>query len=195
MIKDRIQIAFELFDDYNKQDPNKITWNDETFPAEYFYAIKLYDWVLKLEPDASEALKLAARSQHIGRWEIPRDSYPMNKAGYLNWRSNLGKYHAQKSGELMVQAGYSDEEIERVKKIITKQQIKADDEVQTIENGLCLVFLEFQYDDFVLKHDEAKLIRIIQKTWNKMSEPGHKAALGLQYSELGLQMIQKALAG
>ncbi|WP_207534226.1 DUF4202 domain-containing protein [Desertivirga arenae] len=194
MIKDRLEIAFELFDSYNKQDPNKVTWDGEVFAAEYFYAIKLYEWIVKLEPEASEALKLASRSQHIGRWEIPRDAYPMNKAGYLNWRSNLGKYHAQKAGELMEQAGYFTEEIERVRTIITKQQLKADPEVQTIENALCLVFLEYQFADFVLKHDEDKLIRIIQKTWNKMSDPGRQAALQLQYSELGLQMIQKALS-
>ncbi|WP_207420949.1 DUF4202 domain-containing protein [Desertivirga brevis] len=195
MIKDKLEIALELFDSYNKQDPTRVTWDGEIIPAEYFYAVKLYEWVLKLEPEASEVLKLASRSQHIGRWEIPRDSYPMNKAGYLNWRSNLGKYHAQKAGELMEQAGYIQEDIERVRKIITKQQIKLDPEVQTIENGLCLVFLQYQFADFILKHDEAKLIRIIQKTWNKMSEPGRQEALQLQYSELGLQLIQKALAG
>jgi len=194
MIKGKIEKAFELFDAYNKQDPTKLTWEGETYPAEYFYAVKLYDWVLKLKPEASEVLRLAARSQHIGRWEIPRDSYPMNKAGYLNWRTNLGKYHAKKAGELMAQAGYPDADIEHVSKIITKQGIKLDDEVQTIEDALCLVFLEYQYDDFILKHDEDKLIRIIQKTWNKMSEAGHQEALKLKYSEQGLSLIQKALS-
>ena len=194
MINAKIETAFELFDSYNKQDPTKLIWDGATYPAEYFYAVKLYDWVLKLEPNASDSLKLAARSQHIGRWEVPRDSYPMNKAGYLNWRTSLGKYHAQKAGELMLQAGYSQDEIDRVSKIITKQGIKLDDEVQAIENGLCLVFLQYQFDDFILKHDEEKLIRIIQKTWKKMSEPGQQEALKLKYSELGLQLIQKALA-
>jgi len=194
MTKDRIEKAFSLFDNYNKQDPHQVNWDGESFPSEYFYALKLYGWVIKLEPEAGESLLLASRAQHIGRWEIPRDTYPQNKAGYLNWRSNLGKYHAQKAAELLKEAGYSEDEIEHVKHIILKQQIKADPEVQTIENALCLVFLEYQYEDFISKHDDLKLIRILQKTWGKMSEAGRQAALSLNYSDKGLDLIKRALA-
>ncbi len=194
MTQDRIEKAFSLFDKYNKQDPHQVSWDGETFPSEYFYALKLYGWVIKLEPEASESLLLASRAQHIGRWEIPRDTYPQNKAGYLNWRSNLGKYHAQKAAELLKEAGYADDEIEKVKHIILKQQIKADPEVQTIEDALCLVFLEYQYEDFISKHDDLKLIRILQKTWGKMSEAGRQAALSLSYSDKGLDLIKRALA-
>ncbi len=194
MTQDRIEKAFSLFDKYNQQDPHQVSWDGETFPSEYFYALKLHDWVIKLEPEASESLLLASRAQHIGRWEIPRDTYPQNKAGYLNWRSNLGKYHAQKASELLKEAGYSEEEIEKVKHIILKQQIKSDPEVQTIEDALCLVFLEYQYEDFISKHDDLKLIRILQKTWGKMSDAGRQAALSLSYSDKGLDLIKRALA-
>jgi len=194
MTQDRIEKAFSLFDKYNQQDPHQVSWEGETFPSEYFYALKLHDWVIKLEPEASQSLLLASRAQHIGRWEIPRDTYPQNKAGYLNWRSNLGKYHAQKAAELLKEAGYADDEIEKVKHIILKQQIKADPEVQTIEDALCLVFLEYQYEDFISKHDDLKLIRILQKTWGKMSEAGRQAALSLSYSDKGLDLIKRALA-
>lgn len=195
MAQNRLLNAFELFDVYNKKDPNKITWEGELYPAEYFYATKLYDWVLKLQPEAGEALLLASRCQHIGRWEVPRDTYPQNKAGYLNWRSNLGRYHAQKAAQLLFEAGYSETEIEEVKTIVLKQQIKSDPRVQTIEDALCLVFLEFQYDEFIGKHENAKVIRILQKTWAKMSDAGHQAALGLKYSDKGLSLIKEALNG
>lgn len=195
MAQNRLLNAFELFDAYNKKDPNKITWEGELYPAEYFYATKLYDWVLKLQPEAGEALLLASRCQHIGRWEVPRDTYPQNKAGYLNWRSNLGRYHAQKAAQLLFEAGYSETEIEEVKTIVLKQQIKSDPRVQTIEDALCLVFLEFQYDEFIGKHENAKVIRILQKTWAKMSDAGHQAALGLKYSDKGLSLIKEALNG
>jgi len=194
MTQKRIEKAFSLFDDYNKQDPHQVEWKGESFPAEYFYSLKLHEWITKLEPDASEYLLLASRSQHIGRWEIPRDTYPSNKAGYLNWRIDLGKYHAQKTAEILSEIGYGEDEIEKVKHIILKQQIKADPEVQAIENALCLVFLEFQYEDFISKHDDAKLIRILQKTWKKMSGPGQQEALKLPYSEKGLDLIKQALA-
>jgi hypothetical protein len=189
----KLDKAFTLFDTYNKQSPEHIRWNGEEFPAEYFYALKLYEWVNKLEPHAPETLLLASRSQHIGRWEIARTSYPEGRGGYLKWRSDLAKFHAQKSAELMLEAGYEPQVIDRVKQIILKQRIKADDEVQTMENALCLVFLEFQYDDLIQKLSKEKMIDVLRKTWAKMSEPGRDAALSLKYSQDGNELIHEAL--
>jgi len=189
----RLERAFELFDEYNKQCPEQISWNDQIYPAEFFYAVELYNWVKKLQPEANEFLLLASRSQHIGRWEIARTQYPEGRTGYLNWRSDLGKFHASKAGELLEQAGYSAEEIERVQQIIRKQRLKLDADVQVIENALCLVFLEFQFDDLISKLSEEKMINVLRKTWKKMSEEGHNAALKLQYSPLASELISKAL--
>ncbi|MXV52626.1 DUF4202 family protein [Pedobacter sp. HMF7647] len=191
---DELQKAFTLFDGYNRQDPETLHFGGEVYPAEYFYAIKLYEWVLKLDPDAAEELLLASRSQHIGRWEIKRETYPPGKTGYLNWRSDLAKFHAAKASELMKLAGYGQEMIDHVQPIILKQRIKLDPEVQTIENALCLVFLEFQFEDFIKKHDDEKLINIVRKTWKKMSEEGRNAALQLSYSDKALALIKQALA-
>ena len=189
----RLEKAFKLFDDFNKQDPHILSWNGEQFAAEYFYALQLHDWVKKLEPSAGEALLLASRSQHIGRWKIPRENYPMNKAGYLNWRMTLAKFHSDTARALMKEAGYEEETIADVQHIILKKNLKADHAVQAMENALCLVFLEFQYHDFILNHDDEKVIRIIQKSWRKMSEPGREAALKLRYDERGKKLILQAL--
>jgi hypothetical protein len=190
----KIEKAFELFDQYNSKDPKQYTWNDKAYPQELFLAQQLYQWVLKLEPTAAEPLLLASRCQHIGRWEVPRDTYPDGKAGYLNWRSNLAKYHAQKAEELLLQAGYDKETISKVKQINLKQQIKSDSEVKTMENALCLVFLRFEFEDFLQKHDEAKIIRILQKTWAKMSDAGRDVALSLNFSPKAGEIIKKALS-
>jgi len=194
MESERMQLAFAGFDEYNKRDPKVITTEGEgTVPEEYFFALQLYNWVKKLEPQASEALLLASRCQHIGRWESPRESYPEGKAGYLNWRSNLAKYHAYVAAGIMGEAGYNEPEIEEVQRILLKKQLKTDPEVQVMENALCLVFLEFQFEDFSEKHDEAKIIRILQKTWGKMTGPGREAALSLNYSEKAMSLLKKAL--
>ena len=189
----RMQVAFEAFDDYNKLDPNKFTWDGTTYPQEYFLAIKLHDWVLQLDTDASEALLLASRSQHIGRWESPRETYPMDREGYLKWRKDLSKFHADKAGFIMQKVGYGDEMIDRVSQIILKQKIKVDADVQTMENALCLVFLEFQYEEFLHKHSAEKVINILKKSLLKMDAHGHQFALKLSYSELGLQYVGEAL--
>ena len=189
----KLDKAFQLFDAYNKRDPHRIIWGEAEYPAEYFFALQLYNWVIKLAPKANESLLLASRCQHLGRWKIPRDQYPLGKAGYLTWRSNLAKFHASEAAELLKEAGYNDHEIRDVQHILLKQNLKTDEVVQVMENALCLVFLEFQLDDFIQKHDEEKVIRILQKSWKKMSEPGRQAALQLNYSPIAKPLVEKAL--
>jgi hypothetical protein len=186
--------AFELFDAYNKTDPNVIIWQGVEYPAEYFYALQLYNWVKNLHPNAGDTLLLASRSQHIGRWKIARNEYPEGKAGYYKWRTELAKFHAATVHELMLEAGYNEEETKPVQHIILKENLKADDEVQVMENALCLVFLQFQYDDFVSKHDDEMLIRILRKTWKKMNEPGRNAALSLTFNGRAKELLIKALS-
>ena len=189
----RIEKALEQFDFYNKQDPHTVTWDGIAYPAEYFYALQLYEWVKKLAPQASEDLLLASRCQHIGRWKIPRNQYPTGKAGYYKWRNDLAKFHAETAGKLMTAAGYNEEEIKTVQHIVLKENLRKDGVVQVMENALCLVFLQFQYEDFIAKHDDEMVIRILQKTWQKMTGPGRKAALMLDFSEKGKKLMMMAL--
>jgi hypothetical protein len=190
---DKLQAAIELFDDYNKTDPHVITWDGIAYPQEYFLALKLHEWVVKLAPAAGEELLLASRCQHIGRWEIPRDQYPDGREAYLQWRKDLAKYHAEVATSILNDVGYEEGRIERVRQIILKQKIKVDAEVQVMENALCLVFLQFQYEDFYPKHEPEKLINILKRSLLKMDAHGHQFALSLSYSTEGLHYINEAL--
>ena len=191
---DKLAIALTKFDAYNQKDPHRIVWEGETYPREYFLALKLHGWVLKIKPEASEALLLASRSQHIGRWEIPRDSYAPGREPYLKWRRDLAHYHAQLAGGMLKEAGYDEQEISRVQEIILKKKIKVDSDVQTMENALCLVFLAFQYEEFHPLHDQEKVVNILRKSLLKMDQTGHQFALTLDYSPKGLSYIQEALS-
>ncbi len=190
----KLQKAIDLFDEFNKQDPNQIEWAGKVYAAEYFYALQLYIWVTKLEPAAVDHLLLASRSQHIGRWKSPRSLYPLGKAGYLNWRKDLAKFHAATAGELMHNAGYGSDDISAVQRIILKENLRSDPEVQVMENALCLVFLQFQFPDFITKHDDAQVLRILKKSWAKMTAPGRQAAMELSFSGRAKELFQKALA-
>jgi hypothetical protein len=156
-------------------------------PYRYIIGLK------NLEPLASETLLLASRSQHIGRWKIQREAYPAGKTGYFKWRTELAKFHANTAAALLSEVGYNANEVERVQKIILKKNLKADPEVQVMENALCLVFLQFQYQDFIGKHDDSKVIRILQKSWTKMDQTGRDAALTLSFTEKGEELLEKAL--
>ena len=189
----KLSAAFEYFDAYNKRDPNTFVWKEISYPQEYFLALKLYNWVKELDPDAGEELLLASRSQHIGRWEIPRNTYPEGREAYLKWRKDLALYHTEKAAAIMETVGYLPDEIARVKQIHLKQKLKVDHDVQTMENALCLVFLQFQYEDFHPKYEAEKVINILKKSLLKMDAHGHSFALGLNYSEKGMYYIQEAL--
>ncbi len=186
--------AYHLFDQANAKDPNTEEVDGAPVPKELIYGQRMTQILEKFEPQASEALKLAARSQHICRWEIPRDSYPMDRVGYLKWREDLKKFHASKASEILNNIGYDQEIIERVSFLLQKKKLKKDDETQTLEDVICLVFLKYYYEEFSAKHPDEKVIDILRKTWRKMSDKGHRAALKLSYSEKTLDLIQQALA-
>ncbi|MFD1768805.1 DUF4202 domain-containing protein [Sphingobacterium suaedae] len=188
-----IEAAFAHFDEYNKQDPNIVHWEGTDYPQEYFLAIKLFDWIVKLSPNAGEALLLASRAQHIGRWEIPRHAFPLDKPGYLLWRKTLAAHHAEKARGILSKLGFSDTVIDEVEEIILKKKLKVNPSVQTMENALCLVFLEYQYEDFFPKHRE-KIVHILKKSLLKMDAQGHRFALTLSYSDEGIGYIEEALA-
>ncbi|UEG51825.1 DUF4202 domain-containing protein [Mucilaginibacter daejeonensis] len=192
----QLQAAFDLFDAYNRNDPRTFEWEGTSYPQEYFFALKLHDRVLLLDPQASEELLLASRCQHIGRWEMPRESYPEGREAYLKWRKDLALHHAEIASGLMGQAGYADEQISRVTEILLKKRIKVDADVQTMENALCLIFLEFQYEDFRKKYadDPEKMINILHRSLLKMDAHGHVFALQLAYSEGGAELVQAALS-
>ncbi|MFD2960613.1 MULTISPECIES: DUF4202 domain-containing protein [Olivibacter] len=191
-MNDKLQQAFDLFDAYNKRDPNRIIWEGQSFPQEYFLAIKLHDWIKKLDPQAEETLLLASRCQHIGRWEIPRESYAPDREGYLKWRKELAIYHAKKASEILKEVGYSTDQINAVQNIILKKKIKVNSAVQTMENALCLVFLAYQYEEFYRKHRD-KIVNILKKSLLKMDAHGHSFALSLPYSPDGHEYIKEAL--
>lgn len=190
---DKLLLAFQQFDEANKQDPNTEVFEGTTYPKEVLYGIRMTERLNAFNPNASEALRLTARCQHICRWEIPRESYEMNREGYLRWRQELKKFHATKAASILEDIGYDKETIDNVKFLLQKKQLKKNEETQTLEDVICLVFLEFYFEPFAHKHPEDKTIDILQKTWRKMSTKGQEAALELPLSKFSLDLITKAL--
>jgi len=186
----KFEAAIRRFDEENAQDPNV----EYGRPRELLYAERLTNWVLRLSPNASEPLRLAARCQHICRWKIPRASYPMTRPGYLKWRADLKKFHAQRAGEILREIGYDEETIHRVQDLNLKKNFPADAECRVLEDALCLMFLEFQLADLAAKSTDDKMVNALKKSWEKMTEAGRAEALKLNYSEREKRLIQQALA-
>ena len=198
MTHERYQAALAAFDQANAQDPNKEMADGKEYPKELRYAERMSEMQERYAPEASEAVKLAVRAQHIERWKIPRSNYPMDKPGYLQWRTGLYKFHAETAGSVMQKAGYDDEMIARVKTIVSKKELKVNPETQMLEDVAGLVFIEHYMAGFAAQHseyDEAKWIRIIHRTWLKMSARAHEFALAgkIKLPEVLMPLILKAV--
>jgi hypothetical protein len=173
---ERFDRALAAIDAANADDPYRLVVRGEERPKEQAHAELVTEWVCRLRPDASEALLLAARAHHVRRWEIPRDSYPDGRAGYLKWRRALHDLHAKVVGGVLDREGYDDGTVERVQAIVKKRGLGHDPEVQVLEDALCLVFLETQFDDLVARLDPEKMDDVVRKTLVKMSDEGKRLA-------------------
>ena len=189
----RFQAAIIAFDRENSEDPNSLSVAGVARPRELVDAERLSVWVERLAPDASEALRLAARCQHIRRWQIPRDSLPAGRVGYLQWRTQLGRFHADTVARILEGLGYEPELLDAVRRINLKQGLHSNPDTQTMEDALCLSFLEFEFAEFCSKYPAEKVIEVVRKTWKKMSAKGHELALTLPFEPAALELVQRAL--
>lgn len=187
--------AIAAFDAANAQDPNAEEANGRLWPRELLYARRLTGWVLQLNPEAAEPLQLASRCQHICRWQIPRDTYPKTKPGYLKWREDLKRFHSEKARDILQQVGYPSDIITRVSFLNMKTGLPHDPDAVTLEDALCLVFLQHQFLPLIQKTSNDKVVNAVRKTWGKMSPKGRDIALGLSLSRREMEVIKKALAG
>lgn len=189
----RFDDALARFDQANAKDPNHELIGDTPQPKELVYAQRMTAWLDRLAPNASEPLRLAARCQHIRRWVIARSEFPPGREGYRRWRTTLAAYHAQTAGTILRKAGYGDATVARVEALVRKERLKADADTQTLEEVICLVFLEHYLPAFTTQHDDAKLVDILRKTWRKMSERGRSAALQLDLAPEIRTLVEKAI--
>jgi hypothetical protein len=180
MTESPYQAAIAAFDQANGEDPNQERHLGRAIAKELLYSHRMGEMQERYAPEASEAVRLAVRAQHIQRWKVARSEFPVGRQGYLQWRTRLYSFHAQTAGDLMRQAGYDEEMVGRVMAIVSKKGLKVNPATQLMEDVGDLVFLEHYMSDFVAKHpeyDEEKWLQIIGKTWRKMSPRAHEFAL------------------
>jgi len=194
MSQSRLNEVLAAIDLVNNQDINQIVFDNISHPKELIYGHQMTGMLDEHWPQANELLQIAVRAQHIKRWHLKRTEFDLGKKGYFKWRIALGKFHAELTEQLMLKHDYSEVEAEQTAAIIRKEKLKSNDDSQTLEDVACLVFLQFYFDEFAKKHSEEKIIRVLQKTWGKMSTQGQNIALTLDLPEHLSVLVGKALA-
>jgi hypothetical protein len=194
-----LSCALKAIDEANKADPNQEQVDGESLPKEYAYSLHMTRWLFELESQPSPRMQVACRAQHIERWTMPRSEYAEGRKAYYQWRQACGRMHGRRAAEIMAECGFPADECERVEIILTKRELRQDDDTQLLEDVACMVFLERYFADFYeqnVDYDREKWLRIVRRTWGKMSPRGHEAALklaeGMPAHLLGL--LQEALA-
>lgn len=178
----RLECAMTAIDQANQQDPNQAELAGQLQAKEYIYSQHMTRWLFNLEQSPSELMQIACRAQHLERWTIPRHTYPEGRAAYYQWRKACNQMHGQRAAEIMAHCGYAAEECEHVATVISKRELRQDTDTQLLEDVACLVFLERYFAEFYEQnpdYDEEKWLRIVSRTWNKMSEKARAEALKL----------------
>ncbi len=194
MNETRYANAIAAIDAANAADPNLLPTPSGPRPKELVHAELMTAWIERLRPGAPEALLLAARAQHIRRWESPRTSQAEGRTGYLRWRTELARFHAATAGAILRDAGYDEELVARVGTLIRKELLGRDHDAQALEDALCLVFLELQLGEIAGRMEREKLVAVLQKTWNKMSPRARELALELALPPVERELVAAALA-
>jgi len=191
--EERLERALAAIDAANADDPVRIEVRGRTRPKEQAHAELMSEWVAALAPEASEALQLAARAHHLRRWQIPRAEYPEGRAGYLRWRRALHDFHAEQARAILAELGFEEALLSRVDDLLHKRGLaRGDAEAQTLEDALCLVFLETQYRELAARLEGDKLVDVTRKTLKKMSPRALELARGLPLDPRDAETIRRA---
>ena len=193
MSPDQLERALATIDSLNERDPNLISFSGEERPKELVHSELVSQWIERLDPNPSDALRLAARAHHVERWVIPRSEYPKGRAGYLKWRAALQRHHAATAEQVLAAQGVDSETTARVRDIICKRNLRSDPEVQCFEDALCLVFLETQLTALAGRLDRDKMLKVLRLTLPKMSGAGREAALSLELNAGDRALLQQAV--
>jgi hypothetical protein len=192
----RLAATLAAIDAANADDPRKCAADGRELPFERLYAERMSETLERVYPQASELLQIAARAQHLRRWEIPRSDFPQGRQGYNAWRVRCRARHAELAAKIMRHCGYDEAEAARVGALIRKEQLKKDKESQALENVAALVFLEHYFEPFLAKYegyDDDKMVEILGKTLCKMSPRGHAAALQLALPPRARELVARAI--
>ena len=194
-----LKCVLDAIDNANRADPNRETVAEEFMPREYVYSLHMTRWLYELELAPSERMQIACRAQHIERWKMPRSDYPEGRKPYYEWRQACGRMHGRRAAEIMAGCGYPEGECERVEVILTKRELRKDADTQLLEDVACMVFLEKYFAQFYAdnaEYEREKWLRIVRRTWGKMSPRAHEQALALstKLPEHLQLLMQEALA-
>ena len=190
----RYDIAVSAMLRVHAQDPRRESDDTGEHALELLYTRRLVAWVERLDPEASEALLLAAHGLHLSRWTIPRNTYPMTRKAYHDWRNRLRALHADETEDILRECLYDDATVARVRELVLRTTYPDDPASRVIEDAVSLLLLERQFVEFAAKTEDTKLLRVVRRVWVRMTPQAQEIALTLPLGEAEAEVVRAALA-
>lgn len=188
----RFRQAIEAIDAVNAADPVMVDVDGINRARDLVHAERMTHWLDHLDPSATVVQRLAARSAHLRRWDLPRSGYPDGRPGYLRWRAEAKRRQAAEVRSLLTEVGYDHAAADRTAQIVAKEHRTTDPDGQTHEDALCLVFLELQFDDLSSRLGDDHTVQVLRRTMAKMSSAGLAAVADVDLSTHGRALMERA---
>jgi hypothetical protein len=188
----RYDAAVAAIDAANAADPTAVNVRGQRVALALVHGRLAVEWIEQLVDNPRETLLLAGRAHHLRRWEVPRDSYPSGRAGYLRWRRDQKARHATDVAAILEACGYETTEIEDVQRLIRRESVYG---AQAVEDAACLVFIETQLALLANRMDHDLLVEVIRKTARKMSDRGLELVASIPLGEAEHSLLSQALGG
>ena len=185
-----LDAVFAAIDESNSGDPNLLPEG----PRAKVQGQLATAWLARLAPEASPPLQVASRAHHLRRWELARADYPEGRAGYLQWRRDNKSHQADSAARILDASGWANDDIERVRQLLSRTRLRTDPETQQLEDVACLVFLETQFAPMVERTEHEHMVTIVAKTLKKMSPAAIEAAGSLPLNTAGQRVLGDAVA-
>ncbi len=193
-MNERYAVAIAAIDAANADDPTRIVVRGVEHALAQAHGVLAAEWVADLHPDADETWLLAARAHHLKRWELPRSTYEAGRSGYLKWKRDQRRRHADDAAILLTVVGYDDATIQRVQALVRRDHLATDPGSQAIEDAACLAFVETQLADVATKLDRTHLIDVLRKTATKMTPAGAAAIERIPLGDTERDLLAEALS-
>lgn len=179
-----------------QEDPRRESVGGKEGPRDLLFTERVVEWAKRLNATPSDALTLAAWGHVLYRWRLSRDSQPMTTSGYHKWRRAQSLLSADEVSKILKSEGLSDDVVKRVGDLILKTNFPSDPDSQILEDADCLAFLELKLESYLSEWDEAKLMRILKGTLEKMSPRAQEIAKGFfgQKVSLPQEILDKILS-
>lgn len=185
------QIVDRIFKNTNVKDPFLLK-------SDPLHSKAAHEWVLKLDPNASQALQIAALFHDIDRAfkdrSIKQKDYPKDQ--YERYKRDHSINSAKIAAEYLEDAGFSKDLVSRVSELIVNHEIGGNDpELQTLMEADSLTFFSVSIYFYLEDRGREKTKKKIRFMYDRLPERAKGLVDGLEYKNSEVKNLFKEAKG